>query len=192
MSTAVTKPWTQEQFLDWLEVQKTRHEFDGSRPVAMTGGNAGHNRVSQNLYRALGNRLRGAGCAAFGPALGVATTGNRIRYPDALITCTKFPPTDRLAPDPVIVFEVISPGSGREDRIIKLREYQAVASIRRCVILESTSAAITVLEKQPDDAWNATALTENDTLALPEVDIEVAVGELYADIEFPAGTPSCP
>ncbi len=39
-------------------------------------------------------------------------------------------------PGVIVVFEVLSPTSGRTDRIIKLREYQAVASIKRYVILD--------------------------------------------------------
>ena len=35
--------------------------------------------------------------------------GEGVRFPDALITCTKFPGTERLAPDVVVVFEVLSP-----------------------------------------------------------------------------------
>ena len=41
--------------------------------------------------------------------------------------------------DAVVVFEVISPGTSRTDRIDKLREYQATASIQRYVILEQDS-----------------------------------------------------
>jgi Uma2 family endonuclease len=192
MSSAATKPWTQEQFLDWVETQDGRYEFDGFRPVAMHGGNANHERICQNIHFALRSRLRGTGCSSFGPTFGITTTGTSIRYPDALITCTKFPGTDRLAPYPVIVFEVISPTSGREDRVVKLREYQGVASIRRYVILESTSAAVTVLERLPDGAWKDIGLTEEDTLALPEVGLEIPVAELYEDIEFPTAGVSFP
>jgi Uma2 family endonuclease len=185
MSTTAIQPWTQAQFLDWAAARDERYEFDGIRPVAMTGGNANHSAVTLNLHTALRSRLRGTGCSSFGPDLGVSTTGNAIRYPDALITCTKFPGTDRLAPDPVVVFEVISPTSARVDRVIKLREYQDVASIRRYVILESANAGLWVLEKRADEGWFTTALTTGDTLALPGVNLAIPVAELYEGIEFP-------
>ena len=54
-----------------------------------------------------------------------------MRCPDALITRTKPPGADLLVPDPVAVFEVLSPSSGQVDRIVKVREYAAVPSIRR-------------------------------------------------------------
>jgi Uma2 family endonuclease len=151
MNVALQRPWTIEQFLDWAGAQEGRFEFDGIRPVAMTGGNAGHSRVITNIHAALRSRLRGTRCAYYGPDLGVQTIGSSVRYPDALVTCTKFPRTDRLAPDVRVVFQALSPTSGRTDRIEKLREYAAVPSIRRYVILETMSAGLLVLHRQHAD-----------------------------------------
>src|SRR5690348_13321928 len=108
MDGTLTTPRTARQFLAWAARQEERYEFDGQRPVAMTGGTARHNRIRHNIYLALGIRLRGQRCASYGPDLGVQTIGQKVRFPDALITCTKFPDTEQLAPDVVTVFEVIS------------------------------------------------------------------------------------
>jgi Uma2 family endonuclease len=94
-----TKPWTEEQFLIWAEAQEGRCEFDGFQPVAMTVGNARHSRITLNTHAALRSRLRGTPCSCFGPALGVRTIGGAVRYPDVLVTCTRFPETERIAPD---------------------------------------------------------------------------------------------
>ena len=40
MSDALRRPMTAEEFLAWEEAQDLRWEFDGVRPVAMTGGSA--------------------------------------------------------------------------------------------------------------------------------------------------------
>ena len=185
MNVAMTKPWTAEQFLDWAARQEERHEFDGFRPVAMVGGTANHNRISQNIYAALRSRLRGTPCSHFGPDLGVRTVGEAVRFPDALITCTKFPGMERLASDIVIIFEVISSDSGRRDRIEKVREYAAVASVRRYVIVESSGSGLLVLHRrQGDAAFTALTLTGDDTLHLPEVAVEVPVAEFYEDVDF--------
>lgn len=185
MNVALTYPWTAEQFLDWVGTQEGRYEFDGIRPVAMPAGTSDHNRIAHNIYAALRSRLRGTRCSYFGPDLGVKTTGENVRFPDALITCTKFPGTDRLAPDVVVVFEVLSPDAGRRDRIEKAREYAAVGSIRRYVIVESASAGLVVLHrKQGEAAFVELTLTGEDTLALPEVGVSVPVAEFYEDVDF--------
>jgi Uma2 family endonuclease len=191
MSVALSKVWTEEAFLSWARRQEGRYEFDGFKPVAMTGGNANHGRIAHNIYSALGARLRGTPCSCFGPDLAVRTTAGKIRYPDALVTCTRFPGTAYIAPNPVIVFEVISLDSGGRDRIEKLREYAAVPSIRRYVIVESAGIGLTVLHRpEGGDAFTALPLLAEDTLHLPEIGIEVRVAEFYLDVEFDDDAPS--
>jgi Uma2 family endonuclease len=186
MNIALRRSWTQDQFFAWAEAQDIRHEFDGIQPVAMTGGNAGHAIVTRNVNFALRARLRRGPCQPLGPDAGVETINKAVRYPDALVTCSNFALSDYIIPGVVVVFEVLSPTSGRTDRIIKVREYAAVASIRRYVILESASIGLTVMEREaPDEAWRATVLTKDDTLRMPEIGIEIPVRDIYEDITFP-------
>jgi Uma2 family endonuclease len=117
--------------------------------------------------------------------MGVRTIGEKVRYPDGLITCTKFPGTDRIAPNPVVVFEVISPSSEPNDHHIKLAEYQAVASILTYVIVESAFAAVLVYHREAANLpFVATPLTGDATLELPLLGIELPITELYEGVQF--------
>ena len=186
MNVALRKPWTQEQFFSWAETQDTRYEFDGFQPVAMTGGNLDHSRVTRNLSAALHTRLRAGPCEPLGPDAGIETVKKAVRYPDALVTCSRADGKYRLMPGVVVVFEVLSPTSGRIDRIVKVREYAAVPSIRRYVILESSSVGLMVMERsEPGEAWRTTVLAEGDILRMPEIGIEAPVAEIYEGITFP-------
>lgn len=188
MNVALRQPlMTREQFFDWAQTQDVRYEFDGFQPVAMTGGNLRHNIIHLTIHAALRQRLRGTGCRPLGADAGVATIGNAVRYPDALVTCTPITGDEYVAPDVVVVFEVISPTSGRTDRIVKVREYAAVPSILRYVIVESTSIGLTVLERRAgDEKWTVTTLVAEEILSLPEIGIEIPVAELYEGVDFPA------
>jgi len=187
MNAPFLKPWTQEQFFAWDAHQEGRWEFDGFRPVAMTGGTINHAIIIQNLNSALRTRLRGSGCRPFGPDTGLATVGTAIRYPDGLVTCSdlKGLGNARTVPGAVVVFEVLSPTSGRTDRIVKVREYAAVPSVRRYVILESTGIGLQVLERgNAEQPWTAIALTADDVLRMPEIGIEIPVGDFYEGVDF--------
>jgi len=185
MNVALRKPMTQREFFDWAEAQEERYEFDGFQPIAMTGGDLGHSRLIRNVNRQLGNRLEGKGCESLGPEAGVATIGDTVRYPDAVVTCAKFSARDRVVPSPVIVFEVVSPSSVRIDRIVKLREYQAVSTIRRYVIVEPDAVAITVFSRDHEgETFRATGLAEDDILRLTEIGIEIPVAAIYEGIVF--------
>jgi Uma2 family endonuclease len=188
MNIVLRNTWTQEQFFAWAEAQDERYEFDGVQPVAMTGGFNRASAIGVNLIVALRNRLRGGGCRPLGPDAGVETVNSAVRYPDALVTCSKFEPFDRKVPGVVAVFEVLglTADAKRRDRITKGREYAAVPSIRRYVILDSAKIGLSVFEREgPDEVWRRTALTSNEILRIPEIGIEIPVSEFYEDIIFP-------
>jgi Uma2 family endonuclease len=177
---------TREQFFEWAQQQDARYEFDGAEPVAMTGGTFNHSLIAQNISFALRRRLNGTNCQPLGPDAGVATVGDTVRYPDGLVTCTKVRGDSYLIPGVTVVFEVISPTSGRTDRIIKVREYAAVPSILRYVIVESASAGLTVLERLAgDQKWIATTSTADDVLVLAEIGVEIPVAEFYEGVDLP-------
>ena len=176
---------TQEQFFDWPGHQYGRYEFDGFQPVAMTGGDLDHNRITLSLHRALYPRLEGGGCESFGPDAGVQTIGKAVRYPDGVISCVKTPGSAYLLHGPRVVFEVISPTSGHLDRIVKLREYAALPSILRYVILERTTIGLTVhVRVSGEDPWTTSSLAQGDVLSIPEVGIEVPVDEFYEGVQL--------
>ena len=182
MSVALQKPMTLAEFLDWEERQELRYEFDGFQPVAMTGGTARHETIGGTLRALLYNRLQGGRCRLWGPTAKIEVQGH-IRYPDAYVSCTPVSPSATIIPEPVVVFEVLSPSTSRTDRIEKLREYPATPSIQRYVVLEQDSIAAMVFSRHGDD-WTANVLIESDILRMPEIDIELALAEIYADAGF--------
>lgn len=185
MTVAVLKPMTQAEFFPWAQAREERYEFDGLQPVAMTGGSANHNRLVVNIALELRRRLgEGGPCEAFASNAGLQTLGTAVRYPDAVVGCHPFDGRDDLVPDPVIVFEVASPCSTREDRILEPQDYAAVPSIRRYVIVEQAVIGLTVLWREAAPNWQFLSLTAGDVLHLPEIGIEIPVDGLYARVTF--------
>jgi len=182
MSVALRQSMTVAEFLEWEERQEVRWEFDGFEPVAMTGGTYAHESIGDNIRFALRNRLGGGPCRVRGPTLKIEVAG-RIRYPDAFVFFTPVPGDTTVIRDPVVVFEVLSEGTSRTDRIEKLREYGATASVQRYVILEQDAIAAMVFVRKGTDLV-AEALTADDTLHMPEIDVEVPMAEFYAGVEL--------
>ncbi len=185
MNVALRKPMTQEEFFDWAEGQGGRYEFDGLQPVAMGSGSVAHGAIADNIRAELRQRLRGGPCRSVSPdGAGIQTIGKRVRYPEATVTCSPFANTDRIIPDPVVVFEVVSESTRRIDQVFKLREYHGVPSIKRYVLVEQIGVALTVHSRQRGEAWVTTVLGEGDVLALPEIGIEIPVAEIYDEVVF--------
>lgn len=176
---------TLEQFLAWEERQELRYEFDGERPIAMTGGTEAHSVIQVNLVSALKNSLAGTRCRAHGSHMKVMLAG-KIRYPDAFVVCSPLDPGRKVIADPVVVFEILSDGSVAEDLVVKNAEYRAAASVQRYVVLQQTRAAATVFSRA-GDLW-VTEVVDGTAavLSMPEVGIEVSMSEIYDGMVFEA------
>jgi Uma2 family endonuclease len=135
MSGSLCRPTSLEAHLEWEERQEDRWEFDGFAPVAMTLGMLEHSAIQLNPYRALGNRLSGSPCRVFTSDLKIRAAGS-IRYPDAFAVCSPQRRGTTVVEDPVMVFEILSPGTMGTDRVVKNREYRDTPSIHRYVMLE--------------------------------------------------------
>ena len=185
MNLALRKPMTLAEFLAWEERQSLRYEFDGIGPVAMTGGTAGHAQIQRNLAFALTARLRGKPCQFFGSDLKIQVAEGHIRYPDGMVLCTPVDRTTTVVHDPVVVFEVLSPSTARNDRIVKAREYEATPSVKRYVMLEQDGVGATVYARS-GETWTHEILIADSILVLPEIGIELPLAELYEGIVFEA------
>ena len=185
MSVALSKPMTREQFFQWAETQDGRYEFDGEQPVALTGGTNNHGVIVGNVTTGLQERLRGKSCRMLpAEAGGVATIEPKIRYPDATVTCTPFRGRDRLIPNPIVVFEVVSERNARIDRFDKMREYHAVPSIKHYVLVEQATPVLVSYSRRSEEPWTATSLSIGDTLSLPEIGIDFPVAEIFDGVDF--------
>ena len=185
MNLALRKPMTLAEFLEWEERQPLRYEFDGVGPVAMTGGTAGHAVVQGNLAIAVGGRLGGKACRFYGSDLKFQVAEGHVRYPDGMVVCRPVDRTATVVYDPVIVFEVLSPSTGRDDRIVKAREYQATPSVQRYVMLEQDAVGATVYARS-GDAWTHEILVADSILVLPEIAVSLPLAELYEGVVFEA------
>jgi Uma2 family endonuclease len=176
---------TMTEFLAWEERQDAKYEFDGYEPVAMVGVTWAHSTIQRNILVALGNRLRGKPCQPHGPELKVQAADS-IRYPDVFVVCTPKANNEKVVTDPVVIFEILSPGTERQDRITKNEEYRMTPSVQRYVMLEQDEPAATIFARE-GDRWVGTLLHRDTVLAMPEIGIEVPLAEFYEGLDFTKG-----
>lgn len=182
MTAASRKPMTLEQFLAWEETQPLRYEFDGFRPIAMTGGTANHAAIQRNLAISIDGRLRGQPCRFFGCDLKIEVAG-MIRYPDGFVLCSPMPGGNKVAHDPVVIFDVLSDSTARTDLVTKNHEYSQTPSVRRYVILAQDEPRGTMFERVGED-WVGHLLAADSVLRMPEIGIEVPLMELYESVDM--------
>lgn len=182
MSQLQHKPMTAADFLAWEAQQELKWEFDGFQPVAMVGVTDAHAAVQSNLLTALNNRLRGQRCYSRGADIKVEI-GSKYRYPDAFVSCTRVAGSATFAADPVVIFEILSESTAQTDRTTKLMEYRSLPSVQRYVMLEQNQAVATVITRG-ETGWSLEVLDAAGTLAMPEINVEIPMAELYDGVEL--------
>jgi Uma2 family endonuclease len=183
--SALTKPMSIDEFVAWEERQKLLYEFDGFSARAMTGGTFARARIEANLLRALFNRMQGRPWAARGSELKIRNDTS-LCYPDALITCSRIDLRSTFASDPVVIFEILSRSSARQDLGAKNAEYQTLPSPKRYVVLHQGLAAAEVFHRDAEGEWVRGFVSAPAALEMPEVGVSVPLSEIYEDIEFAA------
>ena len=181
METVLDRLWTTDSFLAWEDRQEGKYEFDGREILPMTGGTYAHQRIVINLWLTLTGLLGDdPRRVAQEMRLGI---GNRVRYPDVLISTAPLDQTTRTLTDAVAIFEVLSADTATTDRVEKLIDYAGVPSLRTYVLLEQTLVGATVLHREAGGDWMATALTSG-SIGLPGLGVSLALADVYRGLSF--------
>ncbi len=148
----------------------------------MTEGTFSHDRVGINITTQLSNHLRGKPCQPHGKDLKLLI-GNKVRYPDAYVSCGQYQNADKRGRDPVVIFEVLSDSTERTDLVEKNEEYASLPSVRRYVVLQQNRIGGMMFERRDGD-WIGHLLNEQSLIQMPEIDIEIPLVAFYEEVSF--------
>jgi Uma2 family endonuclease len=139
MNVPAVKHLTVPEFLTWVEKQDHgRFELVRGDVVAMAPERAEHVQAKLAAAIALREAVRRAGvdCQAFVEGLSVVVDDETSYIPDALVTCGAPVASSLVAPNPVIVVEVLSPSSRRIDTTVKLSDYFRVPGLAHYLVVD--------------------------------------------------------
>ena len=187
MPKTAEKLMSLEEFLAWERGQPERYEYAGGIVTMMTGASLAHVTITMNVVFALRQALRGSGCRPFTNDAKVLAGGS-VRYPDVTVTCTSFGGTDDVVPNPILVIEVISPSTEREDRGRKKFDYFSTPSIQRYAIIEQDARRFDLYTRS-GDRWTDEIIEGDAVLELFSVGAEISLDAIYEDTELDTTRP---
>jgi Uma2 family endonuclease len=182
-SIALKAPATLDDFLDWEDAQLERYEFLDGLVRMMTGGTEDHDRLSVNFIILLGSALRGGPCSVHASNLKVVSqAGNASMYPEMFVRCGPRESKRTRIEDAVVVVEVLSPRTAKNDLTRKRRAYTLLPTMRVVVYVSQDEPRLDLVRRQADGAF-ADEVVEglNGVLDLPEIGVRLAMAEIYAD-----------
>jgi Uma2 family endonuclease len=180
--TALRKPsMSVDEFVPWAERQPERWElFDGT-PVAMSPERIIHGDTKYRVARALDEAIAQAGepCRFVLDSAAVRIDGRSLYQPDALVYCGDPLPSDTCEiANPVMVFEVLSPGNAMTDLRDKLQGYFRVPSVQHYLIVDPDKALVIHHARGEADAV-ATRIVSEGALRLEPPGITLAGRDLF-------------
>jgi Uma2 family endonuclease len=140
MEGVMAQRLSREEFHRWAEGQPTRYERVGGEPVAMSPERIQHVRIKARVWAALDRAIAAAGvdCEALGDGVTIEVDDDTDYEPDAVVNCGPPASPDAIAAaNPVIVVEVLSPGTQSVDTSDKLADYFRLASVRHYLIVST-------------------------------------------------------
>ena len=187
MPNTAEKLMSLDEFLAWEREQPERYEYAGGVVTMMTGGSAAHVTIALNLAMVLRHALRGTGCRPFGSDMKVIAN-DTARCPDVSVTCRPVGDRDDNISHPVLVFEVISPSTEREDRGRKKFDYFATPSIQQYAIIEQDARRVDLYTRS-GDRWTDEIVERDATLTLSSIGVAITLDAIYEDTELDATLP---
>ncbi len=182
LSPEMDRRYSREEFRRWHEAKPTgRYERVDGRIVAMAPERGAHLRVKGAVYRALHRAiaLAGVGCQAL-PDGATVETGDSDYEPDALVNCGEAMADDAIAaPNPVVVVEVLSPGTASTDTGGKLADYFRAPSVAHYLIVHPIRRMVT--HHRRAGASIDTLVIGSGPITLDPPGIVITVEEIYGD-----------
>jgi Uma2 family endonuclease len=127
------------EFFAWAEAQpRGRFELVDGVVIAMLPERARHNLAKLAVARALEDAVSAAklSCIVFTDGMSVVINEYMTREPDASVQCgADIDLNSTTLAAPLIVVEIVSPSSERDDSGVKVVEYFSVASIEHYLII---------------------------------------------------------
>jgi len=130
---------TVDEFLAWAEENPGRYELSEGEVYAMSPERLEHAHTKFAVQSALLEAIRKAGvsCHMVPDGATVRVSEKTAYEPDALVYCGARKPGNSIeVSDPVIVVEVLSPGTRHIDNAAKLSGYFCIASVFHYLIID--------------------------------------------------------
>jgi Uma2 family endonuclease len=173
---------TREAYYAWCgQQERGRFERIDGEVVAMAPERGAHLLMKSEMWLALRQAIAVAGvaCQAL-PDGATVSSGDSDYEPDAVVNCGPRMAFDAThAPNPVVVVEVLSPGTQSVDTGVKLAGYFLVPSIVHYLIVHPTKPQIIHHRRRADSTGIDTTILASGTLRLDPPGLLIDIDALY-------------
>ncbi len=174
-----------EEYLLWEPTQEERYEYWDGEVVMMSGATRNHNRISLNFSKLLDDALADRTCEVYIVDVKVQVEpGQKYFYPDVVVTCDERDTDPQLVQFPCLIIEVLSPSTEAADRGKKFAKYRQSPTLQEYVLVQVAQPIVEMFRRNEQGKWVLSEYNLGDILRLESVDVEIAIADLYRQVQF--------
>jgi Uma2 family endonuclease len=180
---------TPELYLAQEKLSVKKHEYVDGVVYAMAGAQNQHNSIVGSVFLALASRLRGKKCEPFNSDTKVRVRlpdQVRFYYPDVQVVCEPNAPEDSYQDRPVIIVEVLSDSTRRQDQGEKRDAYLTLPTLEHYLLIDSANACVVAYTRCSDGFQNKLHNGLEEVIPLTALGIELPLSEIYERVTVPA------
>lgn len=167
---------------------EARYEFIDGYAYMLAGGTLNHSIISANMIRELSISLRGGACRVYTSDARVRLSETRYVYPDATVSCDERDlGTGDMIQYPLLIVEVLSPGTEPYDRGKKFIYYRSCPTIKEYVLVDTQLQAIDVYRRATATLWTLHLFGPGDQVELASLNASFPIATLYENVIFQEG-----
>ncbi len=175
---------TETDYLDGERISDIKHEYIDGVVYAMAGASSKHNIIAKNISFLLESSLREKNlpCDVFSSDMKVKIAKPDISffYPDVMLVCDSDDEDSYYQNSPLIIVEVLSQSTRRNDFTTKMMHYFNIASLEEYVLIEQNICQVQVYRK--NDHWKASSYFPGDTIHFASINTSLSVEDIYYHI----------
>jgi Uma2 family endonuclease len=174
---------TKEAFLAWVTQREERYEFSGGRVIMMVRVTRNHARVTRNFVMALGARLPAESYDVFSESFAVHVEDS-VRFPDVLVEPAQPDGKALRAESPILIVEVLSPGTLHLDFGDKRHEYLTLPTLDTYLVVSPDEPRVWVWQRTDGAFPSDPGIIEgaDKSVSLPALAIDIPLVELYRGV----------
>ncbi len=176
--------YTKEEYLEMEAEAPYKSEYYGGEIFAMAGGTPAHSILCFNMIGELREAIRKKDCTGFESNMKLdIPAADAFVYPDIMVVCGEIQLAENTADiitNPLLIVEVLSPGTESFDRGKKFEYYRSIPSLKEYVLVSQEKQIIEVYFRQDRGDWLYTVAEGPDkTVLLNSIEYEIALKDIY-------------
>lgn len=174
---------SKDAFCDWVARQEGRYELAGGRVMMMVHVTRNHATVTLNLATYLKSHLNGDQYDIASESFGV-DVGDGLRFPDIVVEPTQSDGHALEAKAPILIAEVLSPGTQHTDFGEKRQEYLALPTLDTYLVLAADEPRVWAWRRVDGVFSPEPEIVEgtDKSIALPVFGIALPMAEIYRGV----------